>query len=158
MKDYYEFTFGERLEAFRSMGRDNAPLLDYVDRTSVRRIPHIDEKCVIFSVDDDDTRTLKYVVDPETKRKLSFRLQAIVLRGLKNQASVQDVLGVQVLHSPSFHEGIEGLVGPFDYLEGFEVDIQENKGEKTILIRYNTDKGIVMKKLSSEQLETIIQR
>ena len=119
--DYSSLVLEERMRCFYSMASDNPALLDFLGRAKIGAIPHIDSKCVIFSLAGDTSRTLKYVVDPLTKEKLSPRIQAIVLRGLKNQAHVQYVPGVQRLHSVAFYEGIEGLVGPFRYLEGFNL-------------------------------------
>ena len=117
-----EWALEQRLEQVRALARDNPAFLQFFESGySPEDIRHIDEKCVIFSLADDRSKSLKYVIDPEDGHRLSSVLQAIVLRGLKNQTAVQGIPGVQVLDSGVFYEGIAGLLGPFHYLEGFNL-------------------------------------
>lgn len=118
MTNYLHLSFLERMQLFQSMACDNDELLSFLEKNSVAAIPHIDEKCVIFSLEDHLDKSLKYVVDPRTKGKLGLYLMGVVLRGLKNQYSLQDIEGVQKLSSPKFYENVPGLLGPFGYLPG----------------------------------------
>ncbi len=78
-----------------------------------------DPKCLIMS-SPRAGRYLKYVVDPLTHEPLDAYLQMIVLRGMKNQHELSDILGVQKTFTypanpknPSpddFYAGIPGLL------------------------------------------------
>lgn len=111
-------TLEDKLRFFRSMAFDNPKMLAFLDEHKVEDIPHIDEKCVIFSLEGEEDRSLKYVVHPKNYTCIDAFHQSVNLRGLKNQMFVQDIDGVQKLSSPEFYGGIIGLLGKFIYLPG----------------------------------------
>ncbi len=108
----------DKLRYFRSMAFDNPAMLAFLGDHTIVNIPHIDEKCVIFSLEGEEDTSLKYVVHPKTYTRIDSFHQNVNLRGLKNQMFVQDIEGVQKLSSPDFYEGIIGLLGKFSYLPG----------------------------------------
>ncbi len=111
-------TLEDKLRLFRSMAFDNKAMLAFLDDHTIEDIPHIDEKCVIFSLEGASDKSLKYVVHPKKYTRIDAFHQSVNLRGLKNQMFVQDIDGVQKLSSPGFYEGIVGLLGEFTYLPG----------------------------------------
>ncbi|MEJ0002183.1 MAG: hypothetical protein WDN09_03360 [bacterium] len=66
---------------------------------------------------------------------------------------------VEVTEGAEMRDAFVAMIGNkgFDYLEGFEVDIEKKNGIETITVKYKTDKGEMTKELSSEQLNAIIQ-
>lgn len=98
---------------------------DFLEQNGVERIYHVDDKVCIFQPETlPDGKVLKFVISPpslrgkQEKRALTPALETLVRRGAANQYFLQDVEGVQKLGSPNFYEGISGLLGPFDYIEG----------------------------------------
>jgi serine/threonine protein kinase len=70
-----------------------------------------DPKCLIYSSPEGRDKQLKYVIDPSTGEALDTDLQALVLRGMKNQRAVEDLPGVQKTFSVGgFYENIPGLL------------------------------------------------
>jgi len=85
-------------------------------------IYHVDEKCGIFSIPQlPEGEVLKYVIERRGRnniQKLTPALERKVLEGLEAQMFVQDIEGIQVLKRLGFFDGINGLLGPFEYLNG----------------------------------------
>ena len=123
MTNIFIETLEDKLGYFRSMAFDNPAMLGFLDEQSLLDIPHIDKKCVIFSLEGEEESTFKYVVHPKKYTCIDPFHQGVNLRGLKNQMFVQDVSGVQKLASKEFYEGIIGLMGRFDYLPGFNLKV-----------------------------------
>tara|TARA_Y100000310_G_C20694801_1_gene824860 strand:- start:4041 stop:5009 length:969 start_codon:yes stop_codon:yes gene_type:complete len=100
--------------------KDNPAMYTIVDR--VTSLEHIDKKCAIMFLDGETKWYHKYVIDPQSdnpnNRKLNQKLSEIVHRGLAHQYSAQTVPGVQALTSPSFIDGIPGLIGKLKYIDG----------------------------------------
>ena len=110
-------------EIFRlySLAQDNLAMLSFLDAQKDIVVKHIDEKCGIFSFQGSEEHVFKYVVHPLSKLMLDTSLQSIALRGLKNQMQVRDIPGVQRVLSRDFYYKIPGLLGPFVYLDGFNL-------------------------------------
>lgn len=116
-------TLEDKLRLFRSMAFDNQAMLNFLDQHPLEDIPHIDEKCVIFSLKGEGDKTLKYGVHPMKYTCIDSYLQGVTLRGLKNQMFVQGIEGVQRLSSFGFYEEIPGLLGKFEYLPGYNLKL-----------------------------------
>jgi serine/threonine protein kinase len=86
-------------------------------------IPNSDPKCVIFSVDPEGKEVIKYIVEGNERfvpERLGDSLASIVRRGMRAQMVAQGP-GVQVLKRSGFYEDVRGLIGPFEYVEGFNL-------------------------------------
>src|SRR3989339_700244 len=97
-------------------------MLDFLRINRPDEIYLVDNKCGIFSIPKIDSGdVLKFIVHSKgdkAKYSLDPQLQEIVKRGLRAQMVVQGIEGVQVLRQLNFYEGVVGLLGPFEYLQG----------------------------------------
>ena len=82
------------------------------------KISHLDEVCGIIHLDNNNDYSYKFVVDPFSNKKLNDDLQYIVRRGINHQYNCRNIEGVQRIISPYFYEGIIGLIGPLNYVDG----------------------------------------
>ncbi len=109
----------EKKELLEFLVDDNPAMQDFLRRQRVRDIPHIDEKCAILFLEGDDVHSYKYVIDPNgrSEKILSPQLSEVMRRGLRCQKMSESILGVQPVPSPTFYEGVTGLV-QLTYLHG----------------------------------------
>jgi hypothetical protein len=75
----------------------------------------------------DPSMNFKYVVSGRTTEGdpilLTTLHKLMVLRGIGHQFALQDISGVQNLSSPDFVNGIPGLIGKLEHLEGYTLDV-----------------------------------
>lgn len=145
---YEEIHFENKLALLREMTKDNPAMAPIVDR--VYAIPSIGQGYATMVIEElGRHQFLKYAIDPaaitDSSRPKSIAhnnyLSRILLRGIDAQHKVSDIPGVQPVYATGFYEDVPGLVGPFAFVLGFDLEKTPPFSDSKILEMFQNLEG-----------------